>query len=381
MLTRELNSYRITFFEEARRRLAEDGVDFQLFVGGATSSDKAKNDPAELDWAQSLTTREISFRGRDFWWQPAIRLARRSELIITEQASKQLTNIPLSLLQRAGLVRHCLWGHGRNFQRSIEGGAGEGLKRWFTLPAHWFFSYTSLSTDVLVESGFPADRITTFQNSTDVEEVRSLRALQGPGSVDIIREELGLMNGPVVGYIGGLYPAKRVGFLLDALDEIHLLTPDIQAVVIGSGIDEPLVEEFARSRPWVKHMGAVYGPRRVDLAACCELLLMPGLVGLNVVDGFALGLPTVTTAIDYHSPEIAYLRHGENGWICGEDATAHDYAKATAAILRDRELLTKLKGGAQNSADELGIARMAELFSAGVKQALNARPRRWSSRP
>jgi L-malate glycosyltransferase len=39
-------------------------------------------------------------------------------------------------------------------------------------------------------------------------------------------------------------------------------------------------------------------------------MLMPGLVGLAVLDAFADGIPRVTTVIEYHSPEIEYLVPG-----------------------------------------------------------------------
>lgn len=375
MVTRELNSYRVAFFEEARRLLADDDVEFDLFVGGATAADRAKDDPARLDWAKSLTVREVSIRGRELWWQSVIKLARRSDMIITEQASKQLSNLPLALLQRTGTIRHALWGHGRNFQQSIEGGSGENLKAWFTRSAHWFFSYTDASTDALRDLGFPDGRITTFNNSTDVREVRDAQNSLDTSSAGDVRTELGLGTGPVVAYLGALYPPKRTQFLLDGLDALRTEIGDVEAIVIGGGSDAALVARHAAERPWLHQLGPVYGLDRVRFASCSELLLMPGLVGLNVVDGFALGLPTITTAIDYHSPEIAYLLHGVNGWICDEHVTAKDYALQVARILRDADCLARLQAGAVQAGDELGVEQMAVRFAAGVRMALDA-PRR-----
>lgn len=375
MVTRELNSYRLGFFDAARSALRREGIEFRLYVGGATTDDRSKADTAQLEWAEALPTREINVRGRDLWWQPALRIALDSNLIITEQASKQLLNMPLSVLQRAGRIRHCLWGHGRNFQESIEGGSGERLKTWFTRSAHWFFSYTELSTSALIEAGFPRERITTFNNSTDVRGMRAIRQRVESTGENPWLAELHVESGPVVGYLGGLYPPKRVGFLLEALDQLRARVPEVEVIVIGGGSELHLVEKHAATRPWLHSTGPQYGDGRIGLAIGCELLLMPGMVGLNVVDGFALGLPTVTTAIDFHSPEIAYVEHGVNGWVCPENATPFDYAAAVDDLLRNGERLRRLQVGSYETGNTLGTEKMAELFAAGVQQALEA-PRR-----
>ena len=41
--------------------------------------------------------------------------------------------------------------------------------------------------------------------------------------------------------------------------------------------------------------------------------LLPGAVGLGVLDSFAFDVPLVTVDLPYHGPEIDYVRDGENG--------------------------------------------------------------------
>jgi len=186
---------------------------------------------------------------------------------------------------------------------------------------------------------------------------------------------LGIGDGPVVGYLGALYGPKRVPFLLDALAGLRERVPSVEVIIIGSGREAELVTQFASTNPWVHPVGAQYGLERVRYGLVCDALLMPGLVGLNVVDGFALGLPTITTDIDYHSPEIAYLQHGENGWIVPADATPGEFAAQTAELLEDRGKLAQLQQAAFASGSALGVEPMAERFAAGVRLALDA-PRR-----
>ena len=97
---------------------------------------------------------------------------------------------------------------------------------------------------------------------------------------------------------------------------------------------------------------------------------MPGLVALAVLDSFAYGLPLVTTAVTFHSPEIAYLRDGENGVIVQERSDPRAYAKAVVRVFRDDELRDRLTMGARADANRYSIENMAALFVDGVEQTL-----------
>jgi glycosyltransferase involved in cell wall biosynthesis len=372
-VTRELNTYRIPFFESTKRLLEEQGVDFRVVLSGATAQDRAKGDNPDLAWTEQIPAHEFTLRGRDLWYSPIWSLARSCDLVITEQASKQLANVPLSVLNRLGITRHALWGHGRNFQASFEGTKGEGLKKWFTCRAHWFFAYTSASATALEQLGYPLDRITVFNNSTDVAELRRLADAIEPSRTVQIREELGLGSGPILGYIGGLYPPKRTTFLIDALTAISERSPDMEAVVIGSGSEATLLADAAAERPWLHYLGPMYGSRKVEVAQMLDLLVMPGLIGLNIVDGFGLGLPTVTTDIDWHSPEISYLEDGVNGLVTEDSIEA--FSDAVVELLDDPPKLDELKKGAAATAELLGTDAMAERFTDGVLNALHARRR------
>jgi glycosyltransferase involved in cell wall biosynthesis len=101
-----------------------------------------------------------------------------------------------------------------------------------------------------------------------------------------------------------------------------------------------------------------------------ELFLMPGLVGLAIVDAFAARLPVVTTSIPIHSPEIEYLQPGENGSLCdfNEDA----YARAVAALLGDERGLERMQQAAAATAEQLTLDNMVGAFADGILRCLEA---------
>lgn len=372
ILFKNCNQYRVPFFRHLRANLEQKGIDLRLVVGGGLPEDLAKGDIAadSLPWAEERPFSSFDFFGHTMLWQPGFDLARSSDLIITEQASKQLFNVILSHGQRLLGTRHAFWGHGKNFQASLEGTAGEGLKRHLTKRAHWFFAYNQLSADAAVEFGMPADRITNVMNSTDTEHMRAIRTALPASTPDDVRSELGIGDGPVALYLGGIYRHKRPQFLVDSAVAIRKAIPNFEMVVIGSGSEVGIIEDAAERYDWFHHLGARYGDERIRLASVADVQLMPGLVGLNVVDGFALGLPTVTTNIDYHSPEIEYLIDGVNGIVTPADATPAQFAQATSDLLNDPATLAALSRGADHAGQELSIQDMAQRFADGIVQAL-----------
>ncbi len=372
ILFKNCHQYRVPFFRQLRRNLEQKGIELRLVVGGGLPEDLAKGDTAaeSLPWAEERPFRSVTLLGHTMLWQPGFDLARSSDLIITEQASKQLFNIVLAYGQRLFGTRHAFWGHGKNFQASLEGGAGEGLKRRLTKRAHWFFAYNTLSADAAVEFGMDPDNVTSVMNSTDTEHMRDVRMSLPAHTAQSVRDELGMDDGPVALYLGGVYLHKRPDFLVEAAEHIRELIPNFEMVVIGSGSAVGVIEEAAIRHEWFHHLGARYGDERIRLASVADIQLMPGLVGLNIVDGFALGLPTITTNIDYHSPEIEYLLEGVNGIVTPEHSTPEEFASVAADVLGSSERLAALREGAELAGKELSIADMAQRFADGIVQAL-----------
>ncbi len=108
------------------------------------------------------------------------------------------------------------------------------------------------------------------------------------------------------------------------------------------------------------------------LVSLGRVLLMPGLVGLVVLDSFAYGLPMVTTDLPYHSPEIDYLIDGENGVMVKQAEDPNAYADAAVRVLLDQDFRDKLKAGGAAALETYSIEAMAERFADGVTKALAA---------
>jgi glycosyltransferase involved in cell wall biosynthesis len=169
-----------------------------------------------------------------------------------------------------------------------------------------------------------------------------------------------------------MYPAKRLDFLLEAALRIRDRVPDFELVLIGSGPTAHLAASAAARHPWIRYLGPLTGSRRAEWFRRCRAQLMPGLVGLTIVDSFAAGTPLITTDMRGHSPEIDYLVHGFNGLISGNSIDA--YVDTVVSLLNSPEAQRRLAEGCRASARTYTIDNMIERFASGIVQSLTAGP-------
>ena len=141
-------------------------------------------------------------------------------------------------------------------------------------------------------------------------------------------------------------------------------------IVIGRGPDEALVVETAKREPWLRYLGAKDDAEKAPYWSLAKVCLMPGLVGLAVLDSLAFGVPMVTTAYPYHSPEIDYLTHGKTGWICDSWQDPIQYADAIADLLRDSSRLVAMQLACRTEAGHYSIEKMSSLFCKGIMDCL-----------
>lgn len=132
-------------------------------------------------------------------------------------------------------------------------------------------------------------------------------------------------------------------------------------------------EAAAQRYRWLHYVGARYDRDKVRHMKLGRVFVMPGLVGLAILDAFAMQLPLVTTDCDVHSPEISYLKQGENGWMTQDDPAA--YAQAVVDLVQDHDRLERLRGRCLADAQRYSLENMAGNFAEGIKKALEAEDR------
>lgn len=353
------------FYETLRADLAGRGIELKL-VFAPNQRNTFLQQP--LEWAIAVPIRWCG----PVAWQPVLGLARKADLVIVQQETKYLINPVLQILAALGGPPVAYWGHGKNFQAVGTGDLAGKVKSLLATKVHWWFAYNTLSSRTVANFGFSADRITSVGNAVDTTAMIERRKAVTKTELNALRTRLGLNSENIAVYTGGLYPNKRILFLLVAARMIRRQIPDFHLLVIGDGPDRHLVSEAALQDPWIHDIGRLGSLDKIPYWALSKVLLMPGGVGLVVLDSFALGVPMITTDTHLHGPEIDYLCNNVNGLLvpCGSDSER--YAKEVSKLMLDPTALAKLREGAINSASEYSIERMVDNFTHGVMAALAA---------
>ncbi len=371
-ITANLTHYRVPFFQKARSLLLEKGIDYSVLYGQPTRIETTRLDLSELDWGISFENIYLDKSGRKLVWQPILKDCLKTDLIIVSQENRLLLNYVLQCTRLFFGPGLALWGHGKNFQSQKPFGLAEQWKKWWSTRCDWWFAYTEETARILIGNGFDPSRITVFNNSIDVRDLKKKSEETTAEHLAAVKRELGLTNSVAGIFVGGLYPEKRLDFLIESARLIKSDIPNFCLLIIGAGPDLERVVAASQNHPWIKVLGPKFGREKVEIMMCAQLFLMPGLVGLAVLDAAALGLPLVTTAFPYHSPEIAYIENDVSGVIVKEWSSSQAYANAVTALLQNNARLKSMSRAGAHISERYGIDEMARRYADGVVKALEA---------
>lgn len=369
IVQRVLTHYRLAFFEKLNADLSGHGISLSVIHGLGHNADRERGYLADLDWAQSVPDHYVYVGKKHCVYQPYWPYLKGADMVVVGQEMKLLLNYELLLRRWSGAFKLGLWGHRINHQEKATS-LRNNIKKRFNHQADWWFVYTMAEGQALCADGFPSEKITVVQNSIDTKTLVDVRARMDPAAVARLKTSLGISEEAAVGlFCGGMYREKRLPFLIDACMELHKRTPDFHMIFIGGGPEDCLVKEAAEQNAWIHYVGSLYEEKeRVPYFMLANVLLHPGLVGLAVLDSFALEVPTVTTQYPFHSPEIEYLEDGYNGVMTSN--TREAYVDGVLHVLGDPEYRKRLLDGCRETVQKYSTETMVANFSSGIRQCL-----------
>lgn len=371
VVQRQLEHYRIPFFEALRRELPRRGCELILAYGVPGHSQRSRP-RLTLEWAVQLPT--FNLVGERLCIQHFAHLLDTADAVVLAAENKMINNLRTQFLVHQRRV--ILWGHGANLQ-GHDHTWRERFKRRVARQADWWLGYTEVSRPLIARSGFPADRVTILNNAIDTIGLKALKNHTSRSGEEAARHRFGIRGNRAGLFMGSLYRHKRIAFLLSAALDIKRRLADFELLIIGDGPDRGLVEAFCRQYAWAHSAGALTGTDKADAVSLCRVMLNPGLVGLSILDSFVFSVPMLTTDCGVHSPEIAYLDNDRNGVMTRDDRS--EYVQAAVDLLTNDARLLRLRMGCADSADRYTVERMAERFAGGVGACLEAPAWRFSA--
>jgi L-malate glycosyltransferase len=369
ILQHRLLHYRTNLFELLRKACFDCDIDLQLVHGQASPRESIKKDEGSLPWARKVSNRFLAIGEKDIVWQPFPADLRDADLVVVMQESRILSNYPLLLSRLWSSRKVAYWGHGANFQSDAPAGFRERWKRKILNRVDWWFAYTDLTRDILLTNNYPKEKITVLDNAIDNN--RFIADLESVTESELgkLRDALNLAEDGKLGlFCGSLYPDKKLGFLIKAADIIHTKLPNFRLVIIGDGPSAAELQELIKDKPWAHWVGVRKGVEKAAYFKLADVVLNPGLVGLHILDSFCAGAPMFTTNNARHSPEIAYLEHGVNGFILTDDPAV--YAVEVVSFLKDKSRFEAARKAAKDAAHKYTLENMIANFVKGIESCL-----------
>lgn len=368
IIQRVLPHYRVSFFDLLFENLKNNNIDLTVVYGQEKLGEVPKSVDFDRKWALKVENKYFSICGCELVWQPIFAIDSDFDMVIVEQANRLLVNYCFMLKRYISKFQLSFWGHGKNFQSKNPLGILEKWKGFISMNVDWWFTYTEKGSSIISSMGYPINKITAVKNSIETTCLFDKFNSITKDEISSIKNKHGIYSDNVGIYCGGLYAEKRIQFLIESCLLIKSQVRDFEIIVIGGGPDEKLIADFSLKYDWVHFLGPLTGDSRLPYFSLSKIMLMPGMVGLAVLDSFVFNVPMITTDILTHSPEFDYLENNVNGLVVSNDT--HSYANSVVSLLQDHAAYSKLLQGCRSSAVAYSVENMALNFSSGINSSL-----------
>ncbi|NER84004.1 MAG: glycosyltransferase family 4 protein [Leptolyngbya sp. SIO1D8] len=369
IIQRYLPHFRVEFFKRLKEECANKNIALSLVYGRLKGAEAMKIKEENLEAGIYAPVKEINFFNQKLFWHRCLQNLKGQDMIIVQQTNRELINYLLLLRRIFSKTKFAYIGHGRNMQVKT-GSWRNRVKNFLIKKCDWWFAYNDNVKDYLTTQGYPPERITSFMNAIDTKSLILTYEDIGNAQVLTIKKELHIDSDNIGIFCGGLYKEKRINFLIEACIQIKSRIKDFHLIVLGSGVEEPKVRDYCEKFDWIHYPGPVHDDqRKAAYFKASKVFLLPGLVGLAILDSFAFQTPLITTDYPFHSPEIDYLKNEGNGIITKNNIS--EYVDSVVELLQNDTKMAKLIEGCRHSAGIYNLEGMVENFTTGIVKALS----------
>lgn len=360
-----VQAYRLGTYSRLAERLESEDVRLTVASNPPPPLLAGRGDKVMAHWSKELPTRWVPVRGRDVAIRRLSALPPNltPDLVIVEQAIKNLETYPLLVRQHLGGPSVSMWGHGRSYS-TPQGPRAAALKQFLTRRSKWFFAYTQGGADHVIANGFPATRVSVLNNTIDTDSLRQdLEAVSGH-DVDAFSLRLGLTPGRTALFLGGVDKAKGIAFLLESARSAAEFLPGFILLVGGAGAQLADVKAAERSGAPVRALGRLDGAEKALALRAADVLAIPESIGLVAIDSLVAGRPIVSTWHPSHGPEHEYLEPGTTAVFVQHDP--HSYAQELVDLLADAIRVHNMQAQCIQGSAKYGLDQMVDSFVEGV---------------
>ena len=283
-------------------------------------------------------------------------------------------NLPVRLAMKGVRARPCLFTTVHSdlrldYESRLLGLAYSGLDRASLGAVDGFFCVSESLRGLLIERGYPRDRVVTVRSGLEQAELSGSDASAGHAAGSY----------PCLGTTTRLVAVKDVELLLEAAALIRRAYPELRLIVMGDGPERERLETRAAELGLgeaAQFTGRVSDvPERLkELDVFLITSVYEGGVSMSVLEAMAAGLPVVVTAAGGVEEAVV---DGKTGFVVTRDqergALAAALAERTATLLDDPTLRARMgAAGAERVRAEFTIDRTADLTVRAYQRRLAA---------
>jgi glycosyltransferase involved in cell wall biosynthesis len=330
--------YRINNYNYLYQRFQEDGIAFQVLANDAQNVD--------FDVQVPICTKKQGVLS----YIKYIR-EHKPDCVILFLHLKDLIIFPVTLFCRIKKIPVVYWNFGIDLLDP-----DSTIKNWLYRKLHWLSNAILLyspNEKVFIKNRFHYKTFIANNtiNMTDFENI----SLSG----NYIKEHFHIKEKYIVLFVGRIIVEKKVPDLLQCFRN----SKDIAVVIAGKGITKEMLE-IIDSQPNYYYLGEIkYDKKEIArVYHSADIVCIPGNVGLAIIESFFWGKPLVTIKdLDrINSPEIWYLKDGENGFIA---RNIEDMERKITDLLANPEQYRRFSEKARETAmADAHISQMYEGF-------------------
>jgi len=273
--------------------LAQKRLNCEVVVGVFQNRHRPNTEIAETARRNGLEVALFECRGKlDFGAVRAIRnfiSERELDILHTHGYKADLYGYRAAKGRRARLVATAHGWPGKSPILRMYALLDRVMLRWFD----HICAVSSEVADTLRRFYVPKEIITVVENGIDIG--------QFSGGRPILREELGLRENPLIGFVGRLAPEKGLQYLLHAAAGMLNTLPAAKVILAGDGPKRSSLEKLAQQLGIEKSV--IFLGRRSDLAsiyASLDVFVLPSLsegMPLAVMEAMAAKRPVIATRV------------------------------------------------------------------------------------
>lgn len=323
-----LLDYRLGFYQAVKEQLS---AEIEVCAGESdflATTKSVKQAIPEIIYTR-LNNRFL-FKRRFLWQSGLFSKAIRADLFVGNFNLRFLSNFPILFLRWLLRKPSLLWGHVSGLgQASIKFGF---LQLFFV---RGFICYTESQAEDFKRL-HPRLKLPLFVAFNSCVHQEDCYGIEQP--IEAIQD---------IVFVGRLIPTKKGALLLNAFLQAKAdgrLPSPVRLIFVGEGPEAESLKATASHSKYAKdilflgHVTEVSKLRKLYSTAFCSVI--PGYIGLSVIQSFAYGVPVLSGREEPHSPEVEACHRVHSGGFFESDS-AEDLASMLEEQWKQRDVMLK----------------------------------------